>query len=288
MFQDCTSLNYIKANFTTTPSSTYTNNWVNNVAPTGTFVKNHNASWDVTGNNGVPTGWTVTNDLRGVENGHEWVDLGLRLNGNKILFATCNVGAEKPEEFGTYYSWGAQSKQYYDIINEQVTGYTFNWSNCPWHTGSTDNSGWTKYIPSDKTSYWGGSGSPDNKLVLDEEDDIAHIIWGGQWRMPTKEELQLLIDESYVNLYFDSGTSCLTINGKGEYTDSYILLPAAGYLGDSDRCVVGDCGNYWSRSLDRGFPFGAWELYFEDGYRGICSDYRYYGFSVRPVLVLPE
>ena len=59
MFANCTSLNYIKANFTTTPSSTYTNNWVNNVAPTGTFVKNINATWNVTGNNGVPTGWKI-------------------------------------------------------------------------------------------------------------------------------------------------------------------------------------------------------------------------------------
>lgn len=285
MFQNCTSLNYIKANFTTTPSNSYTSNWVNNVAPTGTFVKNHNASWDVTGNDGVPTGWTVTNDLRGVENGHEWVDLGLRLNGNKILFATCNVGAERPEEFGTYYSWGAQSKQYYDIINEQVTGYTFNWSNCPWHTGSTDDSGWLKYIPSDKTSYWGGSGSPDNKLVLDEEDDIAHIMWGGQWRMPTKEELQLLINESYVSLYYSG--SYMYITGRGEYEDSYIFLPTAGYLDSSGRSGL-NYGYYWSRSLKEDGPYNAWSILFGDSIWMIGGGSRYCGRSVRPVLVLPE
>ena len=59
MFQGCSSLNYIKALFTTTPSSSYTNNWVSGVAPTGTFVKSAAATWNVTGNNGVPTGWTV-------------------------------------------------------------------------------------------------------------------------------------------------------------------------------------------------------------------------------------
>jgi len=59
MFYGCTSLNYIKALFTTTPSSTYTYNWVRGVAPTGTFVKSSAATWNVTGNNGVPTGWTV-------------------------------------------------------------------------------------------------------------------------------------------------------------------------------------------------------------------------------------
>ena len=59
MFYGCTSLNYIKAMFLTTPSSSYTENWTNNVSPTGTFVKNASASWDVTGVNGIPENWTV-------------------------------------------------------------------------------------------------------------------------------------------------------------------------------------------------------------------------------------
>ena len=61
MFADCTSLNYIKAMFTTTPSATYTSDWVRNVAASGTFVKNSTATWNVTGVNGIPTGWTVQN-----------------------------------------------------------------------------------------------------------------------------------------------------------------------------------------------------------------------------------
>lgn len=59
MFQGCTNLDYIKAMFTTTPSTLYTQKWVKNVAATGTFVKSSAASWNVTGDNGVPTGWTV-------------------------------------------------------------------------------------------------------------------------------------------------------------------------------------------------------------------------------------
>lgn len=59
MFSDCTSLNYIKAMFTTAPSTSYTRDWVNGVASTGTFVKNSAATWNVTGANGVPNGWTV-------------------------------------------------------------------------------------------------------------------------------------------------------------------------------------------------------------------------------------
>ena len=59
MFNGCTNLNYIKAMFTTTPSSTYTGNWVSGVAANGTFVKNSTATWDVSGTNGIPNGWTV-------------------------------------------------------------------------------------------------------------------------------------------------------------------------------------------------------------------------------------
>ena len=59
MFYGCSKLNYIKALFTTTPSAEYTSNWVNGVAASGTFVKNRNATWNETGNNGIPTGWTV-------------------------------------------------------------------------------------------------------------------------------------------------------------------------------------------------------------------------------------
>ena len=59
MFSGCSSLNYIKAMFTTTPSSSYTNNWVSGVSSSGTFVKNSAATWNVTGSNGIPTGWTV-------------------------------------------------------------------------------------------------------------------------------------------------------------------------------------------------------------------------------------
>ena len=70
MFQDCANLNYIKAMFTTTPSIDYTSNWVNGVSATGTFVKNMSATWNVSGNNGVPSGWTVElNSFGGDDNG---------------------------------------------------------------------------------------------------------------------------------------------------------------------------------------------------------------------------
>ena len=59
MFYGCSKLNYIKALFTTTPGSSYTDSWVSGVSSTGTFVKNAAATWNVTGTNGIPSGWTV-------------------------------------------------------------------------------------------------------------------------------------------------------------------------------------------------------------------------------------
>ena len=63
MFRNCTKLNYVKAMFTTTPSSEYTSNWLDGVASTGTFVKNRLATWNVTGSNGIPEGWAVANAI---------------------------------------------------------------------------------------------------------------------------------------------------------------------------------------------------------------------------------
>lgn len=62
MFRGCTSLNYIKAMFTTTPGTSYTSSWVEGVASSGTFVKNSAATWNVTGVNGIPSGWTVVTE----------------------------------------------------------------------------------------------------------------------------------------------------------------------------------------------------------------------------------
>jgi hypothetical protein len=83
MFYGCTSLNYIKALFTTTPSDSYTQNWVNGVASSGTFVKNSNATWNVTGVDGIPTGWTV--ELGSPQSNNAAVDINNVLDINTQL-----------------------------------------------------------------------------------------------------------------------------------------------------------------------------------------------------------
>ena len=225
-------------------------------------------------------------------NGHDYVDLGLRVDGNKILFATCNIGASSPEGYGDYFAWGETSKRYTSIDGNTVTGATFELSNAPYHTGSSNSTGWTKYIPTSKSSYWSGDGSPDNKTVLDLSDDIAHVLWGGDWRMPDSSELELLNSSNVTYVwssnYNSTGVAGWVFSGKGEYSSASIFLPAAGYCYDSDRSDAGDFGMYWSRSLS-GIPYSAMQLYFEGG--DLFTDSfgsRRAGHSVRPVLVVPE
>ena len=101
---------------------------------------------------------TVTPDAPdSIHNGHEYVDLGLP-SGTK--WATCNVGASSPEDYGEYYAWG-----------ETETKSTYDWRTYKWCKGSNDTM--TKYCTSSS------SGTVDNKTVLDPEDDVAHVKWGG-------------------------------------------------------------------------------------------------------------
>lgn len=99
---------------------------------------------------------------------HEYVDLGL-----SVKWATCNIGADKPEEYGDYYAWGElESKEVYD------------WFSYKWCNGSSDTL--TKYNP------FKGEGIVDSITTLDPEDDVAHVLWGGSWRMPTASEYREL------------------------------------------------------------------------------------------------
>ena len=104
----------------------------------------------------------------GAESGYNYVDLGLT-SGTK--WATCNVGASKPQDYGDYYAWG-----------EVTPKETYNWSTYKY--GSAYNQ-LTKYCSS---SSYGKDGFTDSKTTLDLSDDAAYVNWGGKWRMPTKAQ----------------------------------------------------------------------------------------------------
>ena len=203
---------------------------------------------------------SFTAPATGTENGHEWVDLGL-----SVKWATCNVGATKPEEYGDYYAWGE---------TEPKTNY--NWSTYKWCSGSAETQ--TKYCTD--SSY----GTVDNKTTLELEDDAARANWGGAWRMPTDAEWQELIDNctwTWVEGYNGGVNNGYEV--KSKINGNSIFLPAAGYRSNDDLYLAGDYGYYWSSSLFTDYPYFAWNVVFNsDGVYGSFYD-RYYGLSVRPV-----
>ena len=186
---------------------------------------------------------------------HEYVDLGL-----SVKWATCNVGASSPEEYGDYYAWG-----------ETETKSTYDWSTYKWGNSSST---LTKYCTDSRR------GTVDNKTTLAPEDDVAHVKWGGNWRMPTEAEITELLQ--------NCTWTWITQNGKNGYkvtrpNGHSIFLPAAGSRSGSSLSNAGSYGYYWSSSLDTSGLYGACGVGF--GSSGVYgrNDSRYYGQSVRPV-----
>ena len=202
----------------------------------------------------------------------EAVDLGLP---SGLKWATMNVGASAPEGYGDSFAWG-----------ETRPKYNYSWSTYKWCKGSSNSQ--TKYCTSNETSYWGGSGSPDNKTVLDSDDDAASANWGGSWRMPTNAEWTELRNNctwTWTDNYNGTGIAgqIVTSNMPG-YESKSIFLPATGYRDATGHYYVGShSGNYWSSSLSTGSPSHAGSVYFSSASVSRISDYRYHGLSVRPI-----
>ena len=190
----------------------------------------------------------------------EAVDLGLP---SGVKWAAFNVGATKPEEYGGYYAWGE---------TEEKSDYS--WSTYKWCKGSETSM--TKYCTD--SSY----GTVDNKTVLDLEDDVAHVNWGGSWRMPTRAE-QDELRENCVWIW-------TTLNGVNGYkvisktNGNSIFLPAAGYRNGSEVHYRDSYGYCWSSSLYGSNSNTAYYLNFSsDGLNYFNGGFRFYGRSVRPV-----
>ncbi len=183
----------------------------------------------------------------------EWVDLGL-----SVKWATFNVGASKPEEYGDYFAWG-----------ETEPKDKYSWSNYKWCNGSS--STLTKYNTS--SSY----GTIDNKTVLDPEDDAAHVNWGGIWRMPTDAEWTELRNSCTWTWTSQNGVNGRMVTGPN---GNSIFLPAAGGYRFKD---VGSCGAYWSSSLYPDDPYFAYRVHFESSFLYRYRETRTDAFSVRPV-----
>ncbi len=175
----------------------------------------------------------------GMVQGYCYVDLGLSVN-----WATCNVGANAPEEYGNKYGWGETKAKESD----------FNFDN----KYKVDEE-WTKY------NY------TDSLTTLDKDDDVATSNWGTEWRMPTKDEMQELIDKCTWTIKDNKGFEVKGPNGKT------IFLPI------NDDLSTSHCkGNYWTSSCYENC-FAAYELVFHTKFTGLNSDSRGHGKLVRPV-----
>jgi len=257
----CSNLNYIKALFTTTPNDTYTKDWVNGVAPTGTFVKSKDATWDVTGVNGVPEGWTILTDAI-----PEAVDLGLP---SGLKWASFNLGASKPEEFGGYYAWG-----------ETETKDSYSWSNYKYCKGSVNTI--TKYCSKSENGY---NGYLDTYTQLENGDDAAFVNLGEDWRIPNYDDWKELLN----NCTRRTGVTISGVVGElytskiAGYTDKSIFLPITGIYID-DILQFTNLGNYWSSSTSTFYGFGYDAPYYQvGGSAGYTAGHRSRGLSIRPV-----
>ena len=211
-------------------------------------------------------------DKSGSIDGRDYVDLGLP---SGTLWATCNVGASSPEDYGYYFAWG-ETEPY----DENGGKTTFHWSTYKWCNGS--NTTMTKYCT--KSSY-GNNGFTDDKTELDPEDDAAYVNWGSAWRMPSQEQFAELINSSYTTTEWTTQNG---VNGRlitSKSNGNSIFLPAAGYRYDSSLYDAGSYGGCWSRTLYESYPYCAWDLYFGSGISTNGSSGRCNGLSVRPVRV---
>lgn len=205
--------------------------------------------------------WAIEQDNTTVS--HEWVDLGLP---SGTLWATMNIGASSPEECGDYFAWGeTQPKDYYYWNTYQLCNGSINKL--------------TKYCTNSSNGY---NGFTDNVTELDPEDDAATANWGSDWRMPSLEQMQELMD--YCTRL---GTTINDVNGSlltSNINGASLFLPGTGYRSEG-TLNYSNYGHYWSRTLKPSYPWSAYHLFISSRYFDLYDDvyYRSFGLCVRAV-----
>ena len=194
---------------------------------------------------------------------HEWVDLGLP---SGTLWATMNVGAKVPEEYGDYFAWG-----------ETAPKQVYSWSTYKWCNGSQNTI--TKYCTN--SDY----GMVDNKTELDPEDDAAYANWGPSWRMPSQEQCMELCVSCTWQQTTMNGVNGQLVTGPNGHS---MFFPAAGERYNNTFGDLGSYGQFWSRTLyDDIYSYSAVMLFFYlDDHKGHYGNNRYLGFPVRAVRVM--
>lgn len=185
------------------------------------------------------------------------VDLGLP---SGILWASCNIGASSPSELGDYFAWG-----------EKESKDAYGWETYRLCHGSYDSI--FKYT---KT---------DGKSVLESQDDVAKSVLGGDWRIPTKEDMEELVEECEWKWTREKSVLGWKVIGPN---NNYIFLPASGAASSYRIAGVNELGRYWTATRDES-DYSAYNLRFKDGTDTIVvvDDTRFYGRTIRPVIGRP-
>ena len=193
----------------------------------------------------------------------EYVDLGLP---SGTLWATRNIGANSPEEYGDYFAWGETTPK--DVYTVQ----TYKW-------GGYDSDG---HFYLSKYNSISGYGTIDNKNELDPEDDAAYVNWGAAWRMPSQEQIQELINNCTWKWTQSNGVNGMLFTGPNGNT---LFLPAAGIYDSGDNSFLneGSIGEYWSRMLNPSDDINARALGLSETDISYGGDLRTNGFTVRAV-----
>lgn len=188
-------------------------------------------------------------------NGHEYVDLGL-----SVKWATCNIGASKPEEYGDYYAWG-----------EIMTKSYYSWSN---YFDAIDREGENFYQYFTSTYRRRGL----NHISPESGRDAARVYWGGTWRLPTKDEMQELLTMCTWSWDTINGNNGFIVTGPNR---KYIFLPAAGCKSDTTHHIYNRHALYQTSDLN--FQQYLWGLYFISESKSLLDICRKDGTSIRPV-----
>ena len=201
-------------------------------------------------------------------NSYDYVDLDLP---SGTLWATCNVGADKPTESGFYFQWGEVFGYNEDQvgIGSERKKFSADWSDYIWNL-SSDGKTFTKYTKPGDT--------------LKPEDDPANFYMGGSWHIPSPEQIQELIANTISTWKTFNGFKGMTFTSKKDPLKS-IFIPAVGDAMNGSIGYSGKVGNIWSSMLDKGYVRYGQGLYFDSKGAYLIDCYaRYHGFSVRGVL----
>ena len=192
----------------------------------------------------------------------EWIDLGLP---SGLLWYSCNLGSNAPEEYGNYYAWG-----------ETVPKEAYDWSTYRYCT--VDSEGYLQTLT--KYNIASNYGTIDNLTTLQAMDDAATAALGNGVRTPTKAEWEELVNNTTVEWTTLNGINGRKFTGSNGNT---LFLPAAGHRTGLEFIGAGSVGNYWSSSLFTDFSGGAWSFDFNSDGQRMNYYYRNVGFPVRAV-----